>query len=65
MPKKPIVFESTIKVITKGTGCIWCPNLRYRIADEQRFCNDTGEILEDYKHHRGQSCTLTNIKERE
>lgn len=63
---KPVkIFESRLNVVTKGTGCVLCPALRYRIADEQRICFMSNEVLPHYKTQRGERCQLQDYKERE
>lgn len=62
--KRYRVFEATLAVTLDGTGCKLCPALRYRMADEKRYCSESGEVLETWKTERGIYCPLTNIKEK-
>lgn len=61
MRQKTKITKATLPVVLKGSGCVLCPALRYRYADEQRYCVVTGEVIEHWKAQRGQECRLENI----
>ena len=63
MRKRP-VYTARLSVTLDGTGCKMCDLIRFRMADEVRYCNRTGEVLENWKTERGVWCPLEDIKER-
>ena len=65
MKKGTPIFDAVLPVTLKGTGCVWCPALRYRMADETRYCSERGSILEDYKNKRLDDCPLLAVNKRD
>lgn len=62
--KQRQIFEATLRVTLDGTGCKMCPALRYRAADETRYCNEVGGTLVNWKTERSPWCPLIDIEEK-
>ena len=62
--KQRQIFEATLRVTLDGTGCKLCPALRYRMADETRFCSEVGGTLLNWKTERSSWCPLIDIEEK-
>lgn len=61
MKRNKTVYKAVLDVTLDGTGCKLCPNLRWWAADEHRYCNENGEVLDNYKTERGKQCPLREI----
>ena len=58
------VYTAILRVTLNGEGCDMCPALRYRMADERRYCTECPGTLENWKTERSPLCPLTNIEEK-
>ena len=64
MRKAKKVYSAVLRVTLNGEGCDMCPALRYRMADEERYCSEVGGTLENWKTERSPWCPLIDIVEK-
>ena len=64
MRKAKKVYSAKLPVTLEGEGCVMCPSLRIRWADNTRTCNEVGGTLENWKTERSPRCPLIDIVEK-